>query len=170
MPRSIPCSLIALISLFSTVHPLPAQSAASPYNLSVFALAPTGLSAPDSVAVLGDYVFVGYGDNHAPDGSDGLNSQVVQYRTDGSVVYTYTVPGHNDGVKIDPSTTSSGHCRMRMPIRIWSSSIRILITRSNTASDLPCTAAATTTLCFAVARFTSAHPIPQTIRIRGRQS
>ena len=83
---------------------LTAQTAVSPYELSVFANAPTGLSAPDSVAVLGDLVFVGYGDGHAPDGSDGKNSQVVQYHADGTVAWTYTVQGHNDGIKIDPKT------------------------------------------------------------------
>lgn len=54
--------------------------------------------------MLGDHVFVGYGDNHAPDGSDGLSSQVVDYRPDGSVRHIYTVKGHNDGLKIDPCT------------------------------------------------------------------
>jgi hypothetical protein len=78
--------------------------AVSPYNLGVFATAPAGLSAPDSIAVLGDLVFVGYGDNHAPDGSDGLSSQIVEYRMDGSVVHIYTVLGHNDGLNIDPIT------------------------------------------------------------------
>lgn len=81
-----------------------APTAASPYTLSVFATAPSGLSAPDSVAVLDDYVFVGYGDNHDPGGADGLSSQVVEYRMDGSIVHIYTVVGHNDGVKIDPVT------------------------------------------------------------------
>lgn len=79
-------------------------TAASPYTLSVFATAPKGLSAPDSVAVLGDHVFIGYGDGHDPGGVDGLSSQVVEYKMDGSVVHTYTVVGHNDGVKIDPIT------------------------------------------------------------------
>ena len=78
--------------------------AAAPYNLTVFAKAPTGLCAPDSIAVLGDHVFVGYGDGHLPDGSDGLNSQIVEYKMDGTVVHTYTVPGHNDGLKVDPVT------------------------------------------------------------------
>ena len=78
--------------------------AVAPYQLSVFASAPAGLSAPDSVAVLGDRVFIGYGDGHLPDGSDGLNSQVVEYKMDGSVVHIYTVKGHNDGIKVDPIT------------------------------------------------------------------
>jgi hypothetical protein len=49
-----------------------------PYVLSVFAKAPAGLSVPDSIAVLGDHVFVGYGDGHKPDGSDGKSSQIVE--------------------------------------------------------------------------------------------
>lgn len=78
--------------------------AVSPYQLTLFANAPAGLSAPDSVVVFEDHVFVGYGDGHAPDGSDGLNSQVVEFGMDGSVVHIYTVPGHNDGLKVDPFT------------------------------------------------------------------
>lgn len=84
--------------------PTPTPQAVSPYELSVFANAPAGLSAPDSIAVFRDRVFVGYGDNHAPDGSDGLNSQVVEFRMDGSVAFVYTVKGHNDGLKFDPKT------------------------------------------------------------------
>lgn len=84
--------------------PVFAQTAKAPYTLTVFANAPKGLSAPDSIAVLRDRVFVGYGDNHAPDGSDGLSSQIVEFTMDGSVVRIYTVLGHNDGLKVDPVT------------------------------------------------------------------
>lgn len=78
--------------------------ATPPYKLNVFATPPAGLSAPDSVAILGDKVFIGYGDNHDPGGADGLNSQVVEFRMDGTLVHIFTVPGHNDGLKVDPST------------------------------------------------------------------
>jgi hypothetical protein len=78
--------------------------AASPYTLTVFATAPKNLSAPDSIAVVGKHVFVGYGDGHLPDGSDGLSSQIVEFAGDGSVVHIYTVPGHSDGLKLDPIT------------------------------------------------------------------
>jgi hypothetical protein len=81
-----------------------AQKAAAPYELSVFAAAPQGSSAPDSVAVLRDRVFVGYGDGNLPDGSDGKSTQIVEYAMDGSIRYTYTVKGHNDGVKVNPFT------------------------------------------------------------------
>jgi hypothetical protein len=100
-------SILALVTLMAgSVVAAPAfgQSAASPYELKVFAKAPEGLSAPDSIAVLDGHAFVGYGDGHAPDGSDGLNSQVVEYTMDGAVVHVYTVPGHNDGLKVDPRT------------------------------------------------------------------
>src|SRR5580658_9567956 len=84
--------------------PAVAQTATPPYQLSVFASAPSGLSAPDSIAVLRDHVFVGYGDGNAPDGSDGKSTQVVDYAMDGTINYTYTLKGHNDGLKVDPST------------------------------------------------------------------
>src|ERR1700739_4573178 len=82
----------------------PLLQAVAPYTLSVFATAASGLSAPDSIAVRGKHVFVGYGDGHKPDGTDGLSSQIVEYRMDGSVVHTYTVVGHSDGLKLNPAT------------------------------------------------------------------
>ncbi len=105
--KQLTAAVFGLASLaISGVMAIPVfgQTAVAPYQLTVFAKAPTGLSAPDSIAVLRGHVFVGYGDNHAPDGSDGLNSQVVEYRMDGTVVHTYTVVGHNDGLKVDPVT------------------------------------------------------------------
>jgi hypothetical protein len=78
--------------------------AVAPYTLSIFAPPPNGLSETDSVTILDGHVFVGYGDNHLPDGSDGLDSQVVEFTMAGEVVHIYTVPGHNDGLKPDPVT------------------------------------------------------------------
>ncbi len=77
-----------------------------PYQLSVFAAAPQGtnLSAPDSIAAVGGFVFVGYGDNHAPDGSDGKSSQIVQYDMNGNMIRIFNVKGHNDGLKANPAT------------------------------------------------------------------
>ena len=100
-----PIFAVAALTL-SGVTAVPAfgQTATPPYQLTVFATAPNGLSAPDSIAVLGDHVFVGYGDGHLPDGSDGLNSQIVEFSKGGAVLHTYTVPGHSDGLKVDPST------------------------------------------------------------------
>lgn len=109
--KSLALFLSVVAALIVTLLSAPLCSAQStgpqavpPYQLSVFATAPSGLSAPDSIAVIRDHVFVGYGDGHAPDGSDGLSSQIVEYRMDGSVVRIYTVKGHSDGLKVDPST------------------------------------------------------------------
>jgi hypothetical protein len=102
---SIPAVALATVVLSSAAAvPALAQTAMSPYQLSVFASAPNGSSAPDSIAVLRDHVFVGYGDGNAPGGTDGKSTQIVDYAMDGSVRYTYTVKGHNDGLKIDPSS------------------------------------------------------------------
>ena len=104
-PLSLPVILVAT-SLLSGLAGAPAlaQTATPPYELSVFASAPKGLSKPDSIAVAGDHVFVGYGDGNAPDGSDGKSTQIVDYSMDGAVQYTYTVKGHSDGLKVDPAT------------------------------------------------------------------
>jgi sugar lactone lactonase YvrE len=104
-PMSVPGILLAT-SVLAGVAAAPAfaQTAASPYQLSVFATAPKGLSAPDSIAVVRDHVIVEYGDGNAPDGSDGKSTQIVEYSMNGKVEHTYTVKGHSDGLKVDPST------------------------------------------------------------------
>lgn len=79
--------------------------ASAPYTVSVFATSIPGVDfAPDSIAVLGGHVFVGYGDGAAPDGSDGKSSTIVEYEMNGNIVTTYTVPGHNDGLRVNPRT------------------------------------------------------------------
>jgi len=79
--------------------------AVMPYQLTVFATSVPGVySAPDSIAASDDRVYVGYGNRIKPDGSDGLTSTIVEYRLDGTVAQTFTVVGHNDGLKVDPST------------------------------------------------------------------
>jgi hypothetical protein len=79
--------------------------ASAPYTVSPFATSIPGVDfAPDSIAVLDGHVFVGYGDGAAPDGSDGKSSTVVEYKLNGDIVTTYTVPGHNDGLRANPKT------------------------------------------------------------------
>jgi hypothetical protein len=105
--RAIAPAISAIVGLCSNAAFAQAASgpvAVAPYTLTTFANAPSGLSAPDSIAVVGHHVFVGYGDGHKPDGSDGLSSQVVEYDMKGKVLHVYTVPGHSDGLKLDPVT------------------------------------------------------------------
>ena len=61
-------------------------------------------SHPDSVALDGSHVFVGYQNVTAKDGSDNKTSTVVEYGLAGDVVQTFAVPGHNDGLRVDPAT------------------------------------------------------------------
>jgi hypothetical protein len=74
------------------------------YTLAVLATSPKGNSQPDSIVVDDENVFVGFGDGVAKDGTDGKSSTVVQFSKAGAVIHTYSVPGHNDGLKIDPET------------------------------------------------------------------
>lgn len=77
----------------------------APYTISTFATSIPGVDfAPDSIAVVDGHVFVGCGDGAAPDGSDGKSSTIVEYKLNGDIVTTYTVPGHNDGVRVNPQT------------------------------------------------------------------
>ena len=80
-------------------------SALTPYTVSTFATSVPGVyTQPDSIAVLADHIFVGYGNGIAPDGSDGKSSTIVEYDFNGNVITTYTVKGHNDGLKVNPRT------------------------------------------------------------------
>jgi hypothetical protein len=81
-----------------------APSVAPGYTLSIFATSPSGNSQPDSIAVDGANIYVGFGDGVAKDGSDGKSSTVVQFNPAGAVVQIFSVPGHNDGLKVDPQT------------------------------------------------------------------
>jgi hypothetical protein len=83
---------------------LPAGSSAHaqlPYSLSCFALSTdTPYSQPDSIVQWRDTILVGYQNHVAKDGSDGKSSTIVQYSLSGKVLRTFSVPGHNDGLRI----------------------------------------------------------------------
>lgn len=106
VPAALIVSSFIASPAFGQAAAVTGPKAVAPYEVTLFTKGITGtLTAPDSIAVLGNHVFIGYGDGHAPDGSDGKNSQVVEYRMDtGALVHIYTVPGHNDGLKVDPCT------------------------------------------------------------------
>jgi sugar lactone lactonase YvrE len=74
------------------------------FALTTFATSPSGASQPDSIAVDGAHVFVGFGNGVAKDGSDGKSSTIVEYNSTGAILQTFSVPGHNDGLKVDPDT------------------------------------------------------------------
>jgi arylsulfatase A-like enzyme len=90
--------------LFSNSQTVTGVTVAPGFTLSSFATNPAGASQPDSVAVDGLNIYVGYGNGVAKDGSDGKSSTIVQYDTAGHVIQTFSVLGHNDGLKVDPTT------------------------------------------------------------------
>lgn len=78
-------------------------TASVPYTVSVFATGVAGsYTKPDSIAVLGNHVFIGYGNGVSTTGSDGKSSTIVEYAMDGDIVNTFSVVGHNDGLRIHP--------------------------------------------------------------------
>ncbi len=86
---------------------MPGRSAAqvvavAPYTETTFATPPTGLSAPDSVTFSSTNVFIGYGNNGAPDGSGGAMSDVVEYDFTGKELKDIKIVGHNDGLRFNP--------------------------------------------------------------------
>jgi hypothetical protein len=101
--KTLQLVFLALTStLFAAAQSIEVQP---PYQMHVFAQGVTGVyTQPDSIAILNGHVFIGYGDGVAKDGSDGKSSTIVEYRMNGSVVRTFSVLGHNDGLKVDPRT------------------------------------------------------------------
>ena len=82
-------------------HAAAAQASATPpYQLSVFAKSASGYSQPDSMVQWRDKVIVGFQNHVAKDGSDGKSSTIVEFSLTGDVQRTFSVPGHNDGLRI----------------------------------------------------------------------
>jgi hypothetical protein len=96
--------------LLNASRAVAAPVAVAPYTLATFkGAAPSGLTSPDDIAVSADGadLWVGYGNGAATDGSGTKTSNVVEYNiATGAVVQNITepVPGHIDGLKIDPAT------------------------------------------------------------------
>ena len=87
-------------SVTATVQAAPV--AAPGFTVSVFAQGTNGNTQPDSVAVDGNVVYVGYGDGVSKTGTD--PSTIVEYTAGGAFVQQFSVAGHNDGLRVDPTT------------------------------------------------------------------
>jgi hypothetical protein len=77
------------------------------YKISIFTRFAVGgqkFINPDSIALDGTTIYVGFQNVTAKDGSDHRTSTIVQYTMDGTLVKQFTVPGHNDGLRVDPKT------------------------------------------------------------------
>jgi len=98
----------ASLMLLAALRPASAHAvgptAVAPYSFGTFAVSEDGYSQPDSITFSRTNVFVGYGNGGNPDGSGGATSTIVKYKMDGTVVKTFTVAGHNDGLKFNGQT------------------------------------------------------------------
>jgi hypothetical protein len=84
---------------------LPGGLAALPgYSVRVWARGTVDFSHPDSIERDGNDIWVGYQNVTAKDGTDGNSSTVVEYTRHGHLERTFSVPGHCDGLRIDPAT------------------------------------------------------------------
>lgn len=86
----------------AAVNEAPGIAAVAGYHVAVFAKAMGSYSNPDSVVVDAGNVFVGFQNVTAKDGSDKKTSTIVQYDLTGKVIKTFDVPGHQDGMRVDP--------------------------------------------------------------------
>ena len=84
-----------------------AQTAVQPYTLTLFpGTPPAGATQPDDLAISanGTHLWVGYGNGVDTTGKGGP-SNVVEYGIPtGAVLKNISIPGHVDGLKINPST------------------------------------------------------------------
>lgn len=99
------CVFVICTFLLTASAALGQATASVPYTVSVFATGVAGShTKPDSIAVLGNRVFIGYGNGVSTTGSDGKRSTIVEYAMNGDIVNTFSVMGHNDGLRIQPKT------------------------------------------------------------------
>jgi hypothetical protein len=110
--------IAALLLLFIAPSVVSAQTGASvkglwkagvqaqpPYTVSVFAQSLPGVyTQPDSITFNSSAIFIGYGNNGAPNGLSALPSTIVEYDYNGNILNRIFVVGHNDGLKINPLT------------------------------------------------------------------
>lgn len=101
--RLLPPAALLLAAATAALAPssVSAQAQAqAPYKVRVFAYAPPNTSQPDSIVAWHDRIIVGFQNHVAKDGSDGKSSTIVEFSLSGEVLSSFTVPGHNDGLRV----------------------------------------------------------------------
>jgi hypothetical protein len=78
--------------------------ATSAYQPALFVKGTSAYSHPDSIVADDQHVWVGYQNLTPKDGTLTQSSTIVEYGLDATVVKTFSIPGHTDGLRIDPST------------------------------------------------------------------
>lgn len=101
--RLLPPAALLLAAATAVLAPSPVSAQAqaqAPYKVRVFAYAPPNTSQPDSIVAWHDRIIVGFQNQVAKDGSDGKSSTIVEFSLSGEVLSSFTVPGHNDGLRV----------------------------------------------------------------------
>ncbi len=105
---SVCAIILALIGsgnmVFAAQHTHQLSNIKSNYKIGVFARGTSSYFNPDSVEVVGHFVYIGYQNKTAKDGTDKNTSSIVQYTLQGAVVQKFIVRGHCDGLRFDPYT------------------------------------------------------------------
>lgn len=74
------------------------------YRVSVFARGTSALTNPDAIVVGNGDVFIDYQNHSAKDGSNANPSTIVEYTGEGEVERSFSIPGHSDGLRLNPAT------------------------------------------------------------------
>jgi len=104
MNRSLAKPISRLVTLSLALLAATSGGAQTIRHVSTFATG-TAVNAtgPDSLAVGGNSLWVSYTNGADSTGASG-SSTVVQYKFNGQVRHTYSIPGSVDGLKVDPKT------------------------------------------------------------------
>src|ERR1017187_8240850 len=103
--RVFPSPLLVLSTLLIPASTQTPPHAVRGYSVSVFTKSVPGkYTKPDSIAVLDERIYIGYGDGNDPAGLYGKSNQIVEYDMSGRALFVYSVVGHNDGLKVNPYT------------------------------------------------------------------
>jgi hypothetical protein len=83
-----------------------ASNVAAPpgYTVCLFVGATTAANHPDDVRVAGGNVWIAWQNSSAKDGSTTKPSTISEYTAGGKLLKSWTVIGHADGMRMDPST------------------------------------------------------------------
>jgi len=94
--------MLCALSLSSpaSAQSAPGPVAQQPYVLTVFATSTSAYSQPDSIVQWRDRILIGFSNGVSKTGSDGKSSTIVEYSLSGKVKRTFSVPGHNDGLRV----------------------------------------------------------------------
>ena len=95
--------LVSTLALGAALAASASAAHAAGSSTSIFAAGPSGTSGANSVAVIGNDVYVGYSNGTPKDGSSGF-STIVEYSRSGQMLGSVNVDGHTDGLRYDAAT------------------------------------------------------------------